>query len=471
MGVCDAPVVSWFCQSATSLAATAATDVLGQLAKDFAQAQAELVKVLVAGWTQVPTPTPNGTSGTVAFLQSSLSALVTAVATIALIAAAGRLIWECRSQPAKEALAGVLRLVVVVGAGVAVLDLLVQIGDGFSNWILSQAAGVTDPAAALATVGGAGVQTFASPALLLIVSAVAIVAFLIQIGLLLVRSALMVVLAGVWPLTAAASMTPAGNAWWKKTTGWLLAAVLFKPAASVVYAAAIRLFVNPTSGLDALFGIVMLVLAVFTLPALMKFVVPMVAAAGGLAVAEVGAGAAAVATGAVMLAGTAGAGAAGGAQASGAVHAGPPSTTGPPGGATAPGGGDGPPGGLGPPGANGSNGSGTPEPAGVAAAAGQSSSSTGQGVPVPSAEPASAAPSASNGVAPAESPQTASAAGPGAISGAASAGGESPAPAASATAAGAMRASAAANGARTAAGSVSATATKVDEIAGGSETA
>ena len=146
---------------------------------------------------------------------------------------------------------------------------------------------------------------FTSPFLVLVVAALGILGFLVQIALLFVRSALLVVLAGIWPLSAAASMTPAGNAWYRKTTAWILAAVLYKPAAAICYAAAFHLMTASTTGIGVLEGIVLVLLATLALPALMKLVVPMAAAAGAVGTAEVLAGGAAAATGAIMIAGTA----------------------------------------------------------------------------------------------------------------------------------------------------------------------
>lgn len=49
---------------------------------------------------------------------------------------------------------------------------------------------------------------------------------------------MIIILAGVLPLTAAGSTTEAGKATFYKTTAWLLAFVLYKPVAAIIYAAA-----------------------------------------------------------------------------------------------------------------------------------------------------------------------------------------------------------------------------------------
>lgn len=107
-------------------------------------------------------------------------------------------------------------------------------------------------------------------------------------------------LAGTLPLSAAALSTPAGKAWFKRSVGWIIAFLLYKPAAALVYASAFSLTANAKDLLSVLSGLMLILLSVFALPALMRLAVPMVAAATGggggeLAVAGVGA---ALATGA-----------------------------------------------------------------------------------------------------------------------------------------------------------------------------
>jgi hypothetical protein len=104
-------------------------------------------------------------------------------------------------------------------------------------------------------------------------------------------------------------MTEMGRQWYKKITGWMIGFLLFKPAAAIVYAAAIKMTLSSDSVLASIEGIILIILASLTLPALMKFIVPAVSSVGSMGAGEVlGAGIAA-ATGAAMVIGTAGIGA------------------------------------------------------------------------------------------------------------------------------------------------------------------
>jgi hypothetical protein len=150
----------------------------------------------------------------------------------------------------------------------------------------------------------------AGPGLIILLSVLAIIGMVVQLAMVLIRSVLLVVLVGVWPLAAASSMTEMGRQWYKKITGWMIAFLLFKPAAAIVYAAAIKMTLTADSELSSIEGIILIILASLTLPALMKFIVPAVSSVGSMGAGEVlGAGIAA-ATGAAMVIGTAGVGAA-----------------------------------------------------------------------------------------------------------------------------------------------------------------
>jgi type IV secretion system protein TrbL len=285
--------------------------ILSSIASDFSSAEGEMLKLLLSAWVNVPSPSLSSTSGTVGFLQSSLSWYVAAAAVLGLLVAAGRLAIERKPDAAKEAATGMLTTLLTIGAGVATISLLSAAGDAFSTWILDQAAGSATPTQALTQLGSfAGLVATAGPGLIILLSVLAIIGMVVQLAMVLIRSVLLVVLVGVWPLAAASSMTEMGRQWYKKITGWMIAFLLFKPAAAIVYAAAIKMTLTADSELSSIEGIILIILASLTLPALMKFIVPAVSSVGSMGAGEVlGAGIAA-ATGAAMVIGTAGVGAA-----------------------------------------------------------------------------------------------------------------------------------------------------------------
>jgi hypothetical protein len=264
---------------------------------------------------------------------------------------------------------GLIRLLLVGGMGIIAIDTFAAIGDQFSSYVLSsattsQAGGLNQATSLFKLTGAAGFS--AVPFLLLILALLAVLSTLVQLFLIIIRGALLVLIGGTWPLAAAASMTTGGSQWFKKVTGYLVAFLLYKPAAAICYAAAFKLIASagPDPVVAQIEGVVLIIMATLTLPALLKFVVPAVSSAGGFGAGEALAAGAAVATGAAAIIATGGGSAAAGAGASGAAGiaapagaatAGPGGPGGPPG-AAPPGGGG--PGGGGPPGVPGPDGGG-----------------------------------------------------------------------------------------------------------------
>lgn len=381
---------------------------------------------------------PRNAGGAVLFLQSGLWWYMGAAAVVSVIIGGARMAWEQRAEPGRETVKSLLTLVVVAGAGVTIVGLLVAAADSFSVWLIngSLSCDVTTDSAcfgenmltllALTTnpaAGGLGAL------LIIILGLIAILAAAFQIVLMVARGGMLVILAGILPLSASFTNTEMGKGWFKKCVGWLVAFILYKPAAAIVYAAAFQLvgtdvFSDDGTGLLAvLTGLMLMIIALFAMPALMRFVTPMVGAlAGGSA-----GGAMAVGALAALPSGAAAVGrlAAGGGSASSAVAA-PSGSDGASGssGSSGPSGTSGTPGGPGPSGGQGS-GSSAPQAAQSADAqqAGQGAASTSGG-------------GAAGGAAPAASAAGGGAAG-GAAGGGAAAGGAASGAAAGGTAAGA----------------------------------
>ncbi|WP_329004733.1 hypothetical protein OHA18_15245 [Kribbella sp. NBC_00709] len=231
-------------------------------------------------------------TGTVQFLQDSLLGVTAAVFAVAILIAGMRIAWEQRARPLQELLKAILTFVVVAAAGTATMQLLSSWADQFSVAVVHQVGKDMTLATAFGgSVNGNGqaqdLVASSMPALLSITTGLGVIlASLIQIVLMLVRSALLVLLAGSFPLAAAATNTEIGRSWFKKFCGWSLAFIAYKPAAALVYAAAMRISHDPAMSVSdgvvrAMMGMMMLLLAIFALPALLRFMVPVTAAVAG----------------------------------------------------------------------------------------------------------------------------------------------------------------------------------------------
>lgn len=247
---------------------------------------------------------PTGAAGAVEFLQASLWRYMAIGALAGVLIGAVRMAWEQRAEPGKDTLKGVLTLVVVAGAGVTVVSLLVETADSFSSWILERAVecdiGTDAPCFGenlMLLFGAGGVASGGlAPILMIVAGLFAILASLVQILLMVIRGGLLVVLTGVLPLAASFTNTEMGRTWFRKCVAWLIAFILYKPAAAIVYAAAFQLvgtdvFEDDGTGLLAMAtGLALMLISLVALPALLRFVTPMVGAmAGGAAGGAAGA--------------------------------------------------------------------------------------------------------------------------------------------------------------------------------------
>ncbi|MEU0541109.1 hypothetical protein [Nocardia sp. NPDC005978] len=173
----------------------------------------------------------------------------------------------------------------------AVIVAATQASDKFSEWVIQDSTDGQARNIAELMVKTSKLQAF-SPGLVLIIAIVGLLGALAQIVLAIVRQGLLIVAAGVLPLAAAASGTATGRGSYPKLISWIIAFMLYKPVAAIVYMIAFTTAGNTdeltsTAGLpDAdqaqrmLVAIVLLCSAAFVLPALMRLATPAVAIVG-----------------------------------------------------------------------------------------------------------------------------------------------------------------------------------------------
>ncbi len=284
---------------------------------------------LVAGLTPSG---PTNAGGAVLFLQSGLWWYMGAAAVLSVIIGGARMAWEQRADPGRDTVKGLLTLIVVAGAGVTIIGILIAAADSFSVWLINGALGCDVVKEQCFGVGlanllalGTPVAAGLGPLLIIILGLIAILASFLQILLMVARGGMLVILAGILPLSASFTNTEMGKQWFRKAIAWTVAFILYKPAAAIVYASAFQLvgtgstvFRDDGSGLlAALTGLMLMVIALFAMPALMRFVTPMVGAmaggsggamaVGALAAVPTGAAAGRVASGSTGGSGSAGA--------------------------------------------------------------------------------------------------------------------------------------------------------------------
>lgn len=158
-----------------------------------------------------------------------------------------------------------------------------------------------DPAATINSVALIDEETGLGPAAVLILVVFALLGALAQLVALVVREGLLIVVVGLLPLAAASYSLSTGKQAFKTMIGFIVAALLFKPVATLLYLTAFWLSSGSQapSVMEAVSSMLLLAAAGLVLPALMRVVAPAVSAsAAGGSAAGIGA-AAAGATGAV----------------------------------------------------------------------------------------------------------------------------------------------------------------------------
>jgi len=326
-------VINPFCQAGAAIE-DAANDSIKNMAKAIADAVGQTIRTLGTFWVNVGTPAltsaPGGSTASdpVLFLQNSLYFWTAALAVLSVLVGAAKMVIERRGAPLRDLARSLATLIVVSGAGVAAVGLLTVAADQFSAWIIKNSTDGTSFNENITALLALSATSPIGSIMIILLGLIAILASVMQIVLMIIRGGLLVILTGIFPTAAAFTNTEAGKGWFQKCTAWLIAFILYKPAAAIVYATAFQLsgtkiFGNVGEGKDfgsalltTVTGLALMVIALFAMPALMRFVTPMVGAVAGgggaLAAGTVGA----LASGAISM-GSAGRG--GGPSTSGAA--------------------------------------------------------------------------------------------------------------------------------------------------------
>ncbi|WP_104062336.1 hypothetical protein [Arthrobacter sp. 4R501] len=293
------PVGDWF--------SGLADDAMGNMAKAILEGMSQMVTTLSTFWVTMPTVNLASEDGTtpspiVSMVNSELMPWTVTLAVLAVILGGIRMIWEQRGAPLKDLLRSLVTLTLVTGLGLGVISILVVAADAFSAAIIERSTngkGFAESMNLLVLTGQTGVGVF----ILIVLGLIGLIASLVQVVLMVVRSGMLVILAGILPTTAAFTNTEMGRQWFQKAVGWTIAFILYKPAAAIVYSVAFLLM--GSGGKDSLItsitGFTLMIVALFALPALMRFVTPMVGAVASGGGAGAGAVVGAMATGAVSL--------------------------------------------------------------------------------------------------------------------------------------------------------------------------
>ena len=266
----------------------------------------EIVLNLGTWWVKAPVPSLVITTSPAYKLQDYLRFLLAAVMIASLICAGIKVIIDGRGDSLRQVAQSLVTVVVISGAGLVLASALISIFDDTAVWLLDS---VTEESAEtfgkrIIPVLWESTQVPGGTVPVLLLALAGILANVIQMAMIWIRSILLMVIMGLAPIIASTISTSWGRAWAGKILGFFSGLVLYKLAVSVIYATTI-LFLTSESGLEGfvsfLVGVMLMVFAAVCPFALVGLLVPtgaMIASSMG-GVGGAATGAATVASGAV----------------------------------------------------------------------------------------------------------------------------------------------------------------------------
>ena len=334
---------SWYdvtCQlgNLTEQTASTVTDaIVSTWAKAVLEGLDSVLTTLGTFWVKVPTPDVSDSGSVTAWAQGATHWLVIVLAALSTLTACIYLMWHQRGEEVRNIVRGLLTLIIVSAVSITMGQAVIDVADKSATWFLDQATG--DPSSnfatkllTISTIDPGGTTLIVA----IVMGLIGLLANLVQMGMMFVRSAMVILLLSAIPLAAATTMTEWGQQWLRKMVGWFIAFAAMKPVAALIYGIAIKLVEGDSYDitddgelLKFVLGTIMMVLAAFTLPALCAFIVPAVGAVGGggSGAGALMAGAGGLATGAMSvsrLTGADGADGSGGPPGGGGASGGPP---------------------------------------------------------------------------------------------------------------------------------------------------
>lgn len=313
----------------------AAGSMLDKVLQAFSDMAMASLEWSLSWWMKIPTPSPfnqswDGSGGipgdlrlmpALASVWSSLGFISAVVMILLALFMIGKAAWNNDVGEFRSIAAMILRYIAVVTFGVPLLWMLIKFSDGYAPWIMDRALADGSSAATAETFVKQGSIISLGFGAGIIMGILIFLGAILQVGFMLIRGVLLLILIAAWGVAAAGTGSEAGMQAFKKINAWFLAFVLYKPAAATIYALGTALLtqnqleprgdVGGESGeafFQVLMAIIMIGAAALALPALIKFMSPP-AGLGASSAFSGGAAMGAIATGAIAI-GTMGAGSA-----------------------------------------------------------------------------------------------------------------------------------------------------------------
>ena len=234
MGFCNLPVAGKVCDLVGNATKAVAGSAFQSVVDAFAKGLADVMKALMTFWINTPAPDVSTNSSVINTLDSLTRPLVAFAALLGLIVGAVRMAWTARAEQSGQSIVrGLMLMVAVTAAGGTIVELLLTGFDQLATYILNHG---FDSQSVGTRLGGLGALPGVGGGLVFLLALFGMLASLVQVGMMLVRGAILAVLVGILPVAAGAAITDAGYAWFKKLCGWIFSFALYKLAAAIIYA-------------------------------------------------------------------------------------------------------------------------------------------------------------------------------------------------------------------------------------------
>lgn len=276
---------------------------LSGLVSETVKSLSEVILNLGTAWVKVPAPSLFVSSSPAYKLQDYLRFLMAAIMVASMIFAGIRVIMDGRGDSLRQVARSLLAVVVVSAAGLTLASAIISVFDETAVWLLQT---VTEDNAEtfgkrIIPVLWESTQVPGGTVPVILIALAGILANLVQIAMIWVRSILLMVIMGLAPIIASTIGTSWGRAWAGKILGFFSGLVLYKLAVSIIYATTI-LFLTSESGLEGfvsfLVGVMLMVFAAICPFALVGLLMP----TGAMIASSMGGGGGAMATGAASIA-------------------------------------------------------------------------------------------------------------------------------------------------------------------------
>lgn len=259
-------------------------DPVGKFVKALMEGNAEVLQMTMTFWFDFSTAQTRGVDANVQGIKNIVAGL-SACALIASFIIGGYRIAASRRmglQDGVEETAGVVVKYIIFSFAVvtAVPGALIA-SDLMANSIMENF-GVTDPNQVVEMT--ALTEAMGGPVVIMILAIISILGGIMQIIALIIRTLVLPIVVGLTPLAAASSFSETGRSMLNSLVGYMIAAIAYKPVAALLYAVVMWNATAQTSGDDLLTAAVnalMIALAGFCAPALVRAIAPLTAQAGG----------------------------------------------------------------------------------------------------------------------------------------------------------------------------------------------